>query len=186
MGLRGLLELNLVQNQKMNKIYYREFDSPIGNIKVAGTFKAICFVWIIQDSFSTFEKVVSSRFGSKPIKDRSALKEAEDAFRRYFDGTLKKFELPLDLSTGTPFQQKVWTVLKSIPFGQVQSYKWVAGKIGNPCACRAVGSTNGKNPIPIIIPCHRVVRTNGKLGGFSSGIDIKKSLLLHEGVTALE
>ncbi|MGR3317893.1 MAG: methylated-DNA--[protein]-cysteine S-methyltransferase [Candidatus Anammoxibacter sp.] len=170
----------------MNKIYYREFNSPIGNIKVVGTSKAICYVWIIQDSFSKFEKVVSSRFGSKPIKDRSALKEAEDAFQRYFDGTLKRFDLPLDISTGTQFQKRVWTVLKDIPFGQVRSYKWVAEKTGNPCACRAVGSANGKNPIPVIIPCHRVVRTNGNLGGFSSGIDIKKSLLRHEGAPVLE
>ena len=168
------------------KIYYREFDSPIGNIKVAGTSKAICFVWIIQGSFAKFEKFATLTFGSKPVKDRSALKEAEDAFHKYFAGTLKRFNLPLDISIGTPFQQKVWTLLKDIPFGQVRSYKWVAEKMGMPKASRAVGNANGKNPIPIIIPCHRVVRTNGNLGGFSSGIDIKKHLLEHEGTPDLE
>ncbi|MGR3219852.1 MAG: methylated-DNA--[protein]-cysteine S-methyltransferase [Candidatus Anammoxibacter sp.] len=170
----------------MNKIYYREFNSPIGNIKVAGTCKAVCYVWIIQGSSVEFEKFITLTFGAKPTSDKSALKEVEDSFRRYFAGTLKRFDFPIDISIGTPFRQRVWTVLKDIPFGQIRSYKWVAEKMGMPKASRAVGNANGKNPIPIIVPCHRVVRTNGSLGGFSSGIDIKKQLLLHEGAPVLE
>ncbi len=83
----------------------------------------------------------------------------------------------MDLSIGTEFQRKVWEKVGEIPYGELKSYKWIAGEIGNPNGVRAVGNAVGKNPVPPIIPCHRVIRSDGKLGGFSSGIALKKWLL---------
>lgn len=94
----------------------------------------------------------------------------------YFAGTRQIFDLPLS-PKGTDFQQTVWKQLQEIPYGQTISYSQLAKSIRHPKACRAVGSANGKNPIPIIIPCHRVVASNGGLGGYSIGLDIKKQLL---------
>jgi methylated-DNA-[protein]-cysteine S-methyltransferase len=98
----------------------------------------------------------------------------------YFDGTLRQFHLDLDLSTGTPFQQKVWQELQHIPYGQTLSYGDLAVKIGSPKAFRAVGMANGKNPISIIVPCHRVIGKDGSLTGFGGGIDVKRQLLCLE------
>ena len=99
--------------------------------------------------------------------DKTIFSEFDDAFQKYFNGSLTRFDLPLDILSGTLFQKKVWSMLKNIPFGQVRSYKWVAKELGMPKASRAVGNANGKNPVPIIIPCHRVICSNGKMGGFS-------------------
>jgi len=86
------------------------------------------------------------------------------------------------LTLGTPFQQKVWKVLQTIPYGETRTYKWVAQKIGKPKAVRAVGQACGANPLPLIIPCHRVVASGNKLGGFSGGLRLKKKLLRREGI----
>lgn len=101
--------------------------------------------------------------------------------KQYFRGQRKYFDIPVDIE-GTSFQMKVWKALQSIPYGQVQSYKEIAEKIGHPKALRAVGRACGANPVPIIIPCHRVLTANGTLGGFSAGIEIKKALLNLEGI----
>ena len=99
----------------------------------------------------------------------------------YFDGSLRRFSLDLDLKRqGTPFQQKVWEELQKIPYGQTISYGELAGRIGNPNAFRAVGMANGKNPISIIVPCHRVIGKDGSLTGFGGGVDVKKQLLCLE------
>ncbi len=100
--------------------------------------------------------------------------------QEYLEHRRKTFSLPLDLY-GTEFQLKVWEQLQKIPYGETVSYKTIAEKIGNVKAVRAVGGANGANPIPIIIPCHRVINENGKLGGYTGGINIKKKLLELEG-----
>ncbi len=94
----------------------------------------------------------------------------------YFSGQRKNFDIPLNL-LGTPFQIKVWQALQTIPYGETQSYKYIAKKINNPHAYRAVGMANNKNPLAIIIPCHRVIGTNGKLTGYAGGVDLKQKLL---------
>lgn len=98
----------------------------------------------------------------------------------YFNRERKKFDIPLDV-TGTAFQMKVWKELSKIPYGKVLSYKEIAGKVGGTTYVRAVGRANGLNPVPIIIPCHRIIETNGKMGGYSGGIGIKEKLLELEG-----
>jgi methylated-DNA-[protein]-cysteine S-methyltransferase len=114
------------------------------------------------------------------IKESPLIKEAWGQLYEYFSGRLFKFDLPLAPS-GTDFQQRVWQALKTIPYGQVKSYKDIAIAIGNKNAARAVGMANNKNPIPIIIPCHRVIGANGQLVGYGGGLDIKRYLLNLEG-----
>ena len=99
----------------------------------------------------------------------------------YFAGRITTFDLPLG-PTGTPFQTQVWRALREIPFGETISYGELARRIGDPKAMRAVGAANGRNPIPIIVPCHRVIGANGSLTGFGGGIERKRWLLAHEGV----
>jgi len=101
----------------------------------------------------------------------------------YLAGELTQFDIPL-VPEGTPFQMQVWSTLRDIPFGNTVSYQWVADRIGNPKAVRAVGAANGRNPISIIVPCHRVIGKNGQLTGYGGGLDVKRRLLkLEEGVT---
>ncbi len=115
------------------------------------------------------------------IEDKISLKQTLEQLRAYFNKELTNFSIPLAIH-GTSFQKHVWRILGDIPFGTTVSYRYVAEKIGNPKGCRAVGGAVGKNPIPIIIPCHRVIGSNGSLTGFSSGLEIKKYLLNLEGV----
>src|SRR5579871_2890653 len=104
------------------------------------------------------------------------LRQVTDQLRAYFAGELTEFDLPLDLQ-GTPFQKRVWEELLRIPYGETRSYSFVAGSIGAPKAVRAVGAANGQNPIPIVIPCHRVIGAGGSLTGYGGGLPLKRYLL---------
>lgn len=106
----------------------------------------------------------------------SVLVETERQLHAYFSGQLRCFDLPLAMS-GTPFQQRVWRELLKIPYGETRSYSEVAQKIGAPAAVRAVGAANGSNPIPIVVPCHRVIGSGGKLVGYGGGLSLKRRLL---------
>ena len=108
-----------------------------------------------------------------------------DQLKEYFIRTRKVFDIPLDLE-GTDFQMKVWNEIKKIPYGKTQSYKYIAEKLGDAKSIRAVGRANGQNPIPIIIPCHRVIGSNGTLTGYAGGLDVKEKLLEIEGSRSLE
>ncbi len=110
------------------------------------------------------------------------LKTVRKAIRTYFAGKQQILDIPLDLDGQPLFRRKVWGVLRTIPYGRVRSYGWVARKLGTPLAARAVGGACGDNPIPLIVPCHRVVGGDGSLGGFSGGLAAKKRLLRLEGV----
>jgi methylated-DNA-[protein]-cysteine S-methyltransferase len=112
-------------------------------------------------------------------EDASALRESIRQLRAYFAGEIETFDLQL-APAGTPFQLKVWDELLTIPYGKTVSYGELAKRIGNPNASRAVGLANGSNPIPIIIPCHRVIGSNGKLTGYGGGLPIKEKLLALE------
>ncbi|NFG00934.1 methylated-DNA--[protein]-cysteine S-methyltransferase [Clostridium sporogenes] len=110
------------------------------------------------------------------ILQTDLLKKANEELKEYFRGKREEFDLPL-APQGTEFQKKVWRALQEIPYGKTYSYKHVAVNIGNEKACRAVGMANNKNPIPIFIPCHRVIGANGNLVGYAGGLDIKQKLL---------
>jgi len=118
-------------------------------------------------------------WGLEAVDDCDSNERAIGQLQEYFEGKREGFDLPLDLR-GTPFQLRVWRALQAIPFGETRSYKDIASELGHPAAFRAVGRATGSNPVPIVIPCHRVLRSDGGLGGFSSGLDIKVQLLAME------
>jgi len=146
-------------------IYYDSFLSPIGIIYIAFDSEGIVRIALAEE-----------RFGEHSLCRRRRNDEARRQFREYFDGKRKEFSLPLHFE-GTSFQKKVWKALKKIPYGETRSYEWVAREISRPKACRAVGNAVGANPFPIVIPCHRVIRKDGRLGGYGYGAAMKKKLL---------
>ncbi len=150
-------------------IYYQYMDSPIGKLLVAGDDKGLHLI-----NFPKNEKpsLPESDWKENPKPLQEALLQLD----AYFAGKLKTFSLNLYLDV-KPFQKKVLTTLRRVPYGQTISYGKLAEKIGSPKASRAVGQANAKNPIPIVIPCHRVIGSNGNLTGFGGGISIKQALL---------
>lgn len=126
------------------------------------------------------ENIIAVHFGEikdkKEIRETKLIKEASIQLFEYLEGKRKEFDLPLN-PIGTDFMRNVWKALTSIPYGTTASYEDIAKKVNSPKACRAVGLANNKNPIPIFIPCHRVIGKNGKLVGYGGGLDIKEKLL---------
>lgn len=161
----------------MNISNFSYFSSTLGTLFVISTPKGVSNIIFGKDRFKQF---ISNLNGVKLMEGGRAEKSARE-IKFYLEGNLKEFGSELDLSSGTPFQASVWRELLKIPYGNVKTYREIAEKIGNPRAARAVGNAAGANPIPIIVPCHRVVGANG-LGGYSCGIQIKKRLLEIEGV----
>ena len=160
----------------METIYYSFFDtSLLGKVFVASTERGVCMVDFLK-SEKTFLKRLREKFSGKLIRDDQKNRNVLNQLRKYLKGDLKRFDCKLDLK-GTSFQKKVWTALSRIPYGQTRSYKEVAQAIGHPKAFRAVGNSNGQNSIPLIIPCHRVIESNGGLGGFGHGVKVKRQLL---------
>ena len=151
---------------------YCYVDSPIGKLLVAGDEEGLRYI-----SFPKSKKKVAP--DPDWIEDRAFLRDAVEQLERYFQGKLKTFNLKL-APRGTPFQLKALKELEKVPYGETVSYGELARRIGNPKACRAVGGANARNPLPIVIPCHRVVGSNGNLTGFGGGLDVKQALLDHE------
>ena len=157
---------------------YRPLITPIGPLLLAGDAAGLRFVL-----FSRGRKSVAPRPEWEP--DRGLLDEPVRQLSAYFAGKLREFELAL-APEGTSFQREVWSELQRIPYGETISYGEVARRIGNPKAVRAVGLANGSNPISIIIPCHRVIGSNGSLTGYGGGLPTKQALLaLERGQTSL-
>lgn len=130
--------------------------------------------------------VTAIRFGADGARDASPLLDAAEAqLREYFAGARRTFDLPL-APHGTAFQQRVWTALRAIPYGETRTYGELAAAIDSPNASRAVGMANHRNPIPIVIPCHRVIGANGTLTGYAGGLEIKRRLLALEGINILK
>ena len=160
-----------------DNISYSCLDSPFGPVFVAKTIKGVCLVSLSNISEAGFRSLLKKEFRKDAIRDDRKLKNVIHELSDYFSGRKVNFKSLLDLSIGTGFQKKVWMKVSEIPYGELRSYKWIANEIDNPNAVRAVGNAVGKNPVPPIIPCHRVIRSGGNLGGFSSGISLKKWLL---------
>jgi len=150
---------------------YKTMKSPVGILKLVASDKGLAAILWENDN--------PKRVRLQPLtenKHHSVLLEAERQLNDYFAGKRKSFSLKLDFA-GTEFQKKVWKALLSIPFGETRSYGQIARQIGNPKAVRAVGAANGRNPISIIAPCHRVIGSSGKLTGFAGGLKTKAHLL---------
>lgn len=160
----------------MDKIYYASLESSwLGKVFVASTERGVCAVDFLT-SEKTFLQNLRKQFSDGVVKDPLKNKEVLLQLKGYVEGKVKKFHCRLDMK-GTLFQKKVWSALAKIPYGQTRSYQDIARAIGHPRAFRAVGRANGANPIPLIIPCHRVIESNGGLGGFGHGLKVKKQLL---------
>lgn len=158
------------------------FQTPWGWIGVSETMKGIDAIVLPQAS----RQAVLSGLQAVSIEQldcqvSSRLREARAQLTDYLAGTRKSFDLSLDLSRGTSFQQKVWRTLRRISYGRVRSYQWVAVRVGGTRYARAVGNAVGANPMPIVIPCHRIVAQDSSLGGFSGGLPMKRKLLTLEG-----
>lgn len=146
----------------MSNLYFYETD--LGIIAIRDNNKAITEIFFPETKTNN------------NVKETPLIKECFNQLNEYFKGNRKEFDIPVEAS-GTEFQKKVWNALLDIPYGETRSYKDIAIAIGNEKACRAVGMANNRNPISIIIPCHRVIGVNGKLVGYDGGIHIKEKLL---------
>lgn len=165
-------------------IFAGEVDSPLGTLTVASTKEGICDLSFgtFQDTAPSIQSWAKKHLLKSELKyDPASIEGVVEQLNEYFEGKRKSFELPLYLC-GSPFQLKVWEALQQIPFGETKTYKDVAQMIGKPKAVRAVGAANNKNPIPIIIPCHRVIGSNGTLVGYAGGLEKKHRLLQLEGL----
>jgi len=156
-------------------VYSKTIASPVGALKLIASDEGLtAILWENDDP----DRVRLGPQTEKP--DHPVLIEAERQLSAYFAGERRSFDLPLDFK-GTDFQKSVWRVLLTIPFGETRSYAAIARQIGRPSATRAVGAANGRNPISIVAPCHRVIGSNGALTGFAGGLATKQRLLELEG-----
>jgi len=148
----------------MKNVWY--YDFPMGTMGIAQENDAITHI-----SFKGL-----GNFDGYEIKETQLIKRTAMEIEEYFAGKRRSFDIPLSMS-GTDFQRLVWKALQTIPFGETRSYKDIAIQIGNPKACRAVGMANNKNPVAIVVPCHRVIGQDGSMTGYAGGIDVKEYLL---------
>lgn len=160
-----------------HQMKFASLESPVGSLLLARNGKGLCEIRFPGRESRGGKPVV----GPEPswIEDEAAFSDVIGQLGLYFAGDLKTFDLPL-APTGTEFQCAVWRELERIPYGETISYGELARRVGNPKASRAVGAANGANPIPIVVPCHRVIGSSGKLVGFGGGLDTKRALLDHE------
>ena len=154
-------------------------DSPVGELTVAARGGRVCLLHFGGRDVHV-DRALTRWYAGEPISDAADPAGAVSALRAYFAGDLHAIDsVPVDLN-GTPFQQRVWTALRGIPAGRPVSYGSLARTIGAPAAVRAVGAANGANPVAIVVPCHRVIGSNGTLTGYGGGLDRKRWLLQHE------
>lgn len=158
--------------------YLVRIDSPVGELRLVATASALIAVLWPEERDGRVRFPIEPVDGSNAILDRTATQ-----LREYFEGTRRTFDVPLELR-GTDFQQSVWLALAEIPFAETSTYSKQAAAVGRPRATRAVGSANGRNPLSIVLPCHRIVGADGRLAGFAGGLDTKRWLLDHERTVA--
>jgi len=152
-----------MEKKKGNESYYDTFESPIGRLYLVFAGEIL-----IGIAFKRHTEVI--RKGEAPSLIRKELRE-------YFEKGRQAFTQKIDFAKGTGFDRNVWLALKEVPYGETRTYKWLAEKLGNPAASRAVGQALSRNPIPILLPCHRIIESDGSIGGYSAGSDIKRRLL---------
>ena len=162
---------------KGQRIGFCSFKSPLGVVLIAATDKGLCSVKLGDDS-KELASLLASEFGQAELREQ-ALPELKQKILAFIDGEASLARLPVDIR-GTVFQRRVWNELRRIPRGETRTYREIARAIGAPAAVRAVGSACGANPVALVVPCHRAVRTDGGLGGYAWGLARKKRLLALE------
>jgi methylated-DNA-[protein]-cysteine S-methyltransferase len=157
-----------------------EIESPLGTLRVAATDDGVVRIAFPGGSGGGFSAWLKQAFpAANRVDGLPMLEQARAEIKGYFDGSRTRFDVPVDLR-GTDFQCSVWRLLLAIPYGETRSYAEVAESVARPRAFRAVGLASGANPVPLIVPCHRVIAADGKLGGFGGGLDAKRKLLAFE------
>ncbi len=163
-------------------IYWSRLEYKNWMLHLAATDNGLCCITLPNDALDTFDQWMTKHTPhGRLVHDEPRLARYGRQLMEYFAGTRREFTFPLDLR-GTPFQIAVWRALLQIPYGETRSYSEIATTIGRVAAVRAVGAANGANPIPLVIPCHRVIGKNGTLTGYRGGLDVKAELLRLEGV----
>jgi methylated-DNA-[protein]-cysteine S-methyltransferase len=165
----------MAQSQVETKLSYKLVNSPIGVLRLVASENGLVAILWKNDKPRRVRLGEVVEEPSHPVLVRT-----EKELKEYFAGERRVFSIPLDMR-GTPFQNEVWGALLGIPFGETRSYADLAKRLGNPAASRAVGAANGRNPVAIIVPCHRVVGATGSLTGFAGGLEAKAYLLSLEG-----
>jgi len=162
------------------RVFTAELDSPIGRLRIASTERGLAYLGLPRAGGRGFSGWLAAALpGARREKAFAPHRDAVRQILEYLEGKRRRFELPLDLR-GTPFQRSVWSALAAIPYGETRSYGEVARSIGRPRAVRAVGLANGANPVPLVVPCHRVIAAGGRLGGYGGGLELKRRLLAME------
>lgn len=164
---------------------WRVLDTPVGPLLLAATREGLALVGFHADERTTRRSLSRLRdaFGREPLPGIPHLTTAADELTRYFDGGLRTFTVPLDWSLSAGFNERVLRELAArVPYGAVVGYQHLADRVGEPGAARAVGAAMGSNPLPVVVPCHRVVASDGGIGGFGGGLETKRRLLALEGV----
>jgi O-6-methylguanine DNA methyltransferase len=164
------------------KFVVGEVETPVGVFGAALTSRGLGRLIFPGEPFEQCDAWVA-RWEPKavPSDDQASLQQLGEQLTAYFEGTLREFTVPIDMR-GTPFQLRVWSALQDVGYGELRTYAQVASGIGASQAVRAVGAANGANPVPIIVPCHRIIGSNGRLVGYGGGLNLKRRLLELEGV----
>jgi O-6-methylguanine DNA methyltransferase len=164
----------------MQPVRYTTVRSPWGPYLLAATEEGLCGVDRYSD-LRALKGELEARWDRPLRRDDPGLASIRREMEEYFRGERKVFTARVDFIEGTPFQRRVWRALRTIRYGEVRSYAWVAQEVGKPGGARAVGAANGRNPVAVVVPCHRVVNADGGLGGYSGGLEVKRKLLALEG-----
>jgi methylated-DNA-[protein]-cysteine S-methyltransferase len=163
--------------RQLVEVAYRTIDSPVGPLLLAATARGLVRVAFAVEDFDTVLTALADRLGPRVLAAPARLDRAASELDEYFCGTRHHFDLALDHALSSGFRQKVQRYLPTIVHGQTETYKQVAEHVGSPAAVRAVGTACATNPIPVVVPCHRVLRTDGSLGGYRGGLKAKRWLL---------
>lgn len=179
-GLDPRLRARLVaeaERRQLLDVAYRTVDSPIGSLLLAATTQGVVRIAFHNEDHRTVLEVLAERVSPRVLRAPARLDEVARQLDEYFSGARRSFDLPIDLRLAHGFRRSVLDHLRDIPYGATASYSTVAAAAGSPAAVRAVGSACANNPVPLVVPCHRVVRSDGAIGQYLGGVETKKALL---------
>lgn len=167
------------------ELKYSTFNTDVGWVGILASAKGLLGITLPQRSAQEVRQLLGDSVNQATWSPH-LFDDLVERLKAYFSGHKATFPDELDLSGATPFQREVWEIARLIPYSETRSYLWVAEQIKKPGAARAVGQALGRNPLPVIVPCHRVVASNGRLGGFTGGVEVKRHLLYLEASANLE